>query len=114
MSQLNEGPSSIFAALGDSTRLALVERLSNEGPQSITQLTLGVVITRQAITKHLLVLASAGIVSDRRRGRERIWTIEEERLEEARHYLEHVSRQWDDALGRLKAFVEADPEDERK
>jgi len=96
----------IFAALGDATRLALVDRLSADGPQSITRLAAGSVITRQAITKHLTVLAAAGIVHDVRRGRERIWALEADRFAEARRYLEHISQHWDEALARLKAFVE--------
>jgi DNA-binding transcriptional ArsR family regulator len=96
----------MFAALGDETRLALVARLSSEGPLSITRLTAGSPVTRQAITKHLNVLATAGLVSDLRRGRERIWELEPDQMEVARAYLEHVSKRWDKALGRLKQFVE--------
>ena len=96
----------VFAALGDETRLALVARLSSDGPLSITRLTAGSAVTRQAITKHLTVLATAGLVSDLRRGRERIWELEPEQMEVARTYLEHVSRRWDAALARLKKFVE--------
>jgi DNA-binding transcriptional ArsR family regulator len=96
----------VFAALGDETRLALVARLSSEGPLSITRLTDGSTVTRQAVTKHLNVLATAGLVSDLRRGRERIWELELEQMEAARTYLEHVSKRWDAALDRLKHFVE--------
>jgi len=96
----------VFAALGDETRLALVARLSSDGPLSITRLTAGSSVTRQAITKHLNVLATAGLVSDVRRGRERIWELELEQMEVARTYLEHVSKRWDEALDRLKRFVE--------
>ena len=96
----------MFAALGDETRLALVARLSSEGPLSITRLTAGSAVTRQAITKHLNVLATAGLVSDVRRGRERIWELEPEQMEMARAYLERVSKRWDEALDRLKQFVE--------
>jgi DNA-binding transcriptional ArsR family regulator len=96
----------VFAALGDETRLALVSRLSSEGPLSITRLTAGSAVTRQAITKHLDVLATAGLVSDVRRGRERIWELELEQMEAARTYLDHVSKRWDEALDRLKQFVE--------
>ena len=95
----------LFAALGDETRLRLVARLC-EGPGSIKQLTSGSSVTRQAITKHLQVLAGAGLVKDIRRGRERIWEFEALRLEEARTYLDEISRQWDAALSRLKKFVE--------
>ncbi len=96
----------VFAALGDETRLALVARLSSDGPLSITRLTAGSAVTRQAITKHLNVLATAGLVSDIWRGRERIWELEPEQMETARTYLEHVSKRWDGALDRLKQLVE--------
>jgi DNA-binding transcriptional ArsR family regulator len=96
----------LFAALGDETRLALVERLSVGGPLSIARLTDGVGITRQAVTKHLSVLAEAGLVRDTRRGRERIWALDLERLAEARRSLDQMSQQWDEALKRLKTFVE--------
>src|SRR5919198_1284124 len=98
----------LFAALGDATRLALLDRLGTSGPQSITRLTDGSAVTRQAITKHLQVLADAGLVHDRRRGRERLWTLDIDRLEEARHYLDQIAQQWDEALERLRSFVEDD------
>jgi DNA-binding transcriptional ArsR family regulator len=96
----------LFAALGDATRLALVDRLSTNGPQSITQLATGSAITRQGITKHLMVLAGAGVVRGVRRGRERIWALEVDRVIEARRYLERISQSWGEALDRLKKFVE--------
>jgi len=95
-----------FAALGDLTRLALVARLCAGGPQSIARLTSGSAVTRQAITKHLDVLAGAGLVHDLRRGRERIWELDTDRLEGAGRYLEQISKRWDEALARLKKFVE--------
>jgi len=96
----------VFAALGDETRLRLVSRLSSGGPASIARLTAGSSVTRQAITKHLQVLAGAGLVHGRRRGRERVWELRPHQFEQARQSLESISRQWDEALGRLKAFVE--------
>jgi DNA-binding transcriptional ArsR family regulator len=96
----------IFAALGDETRLELVARLSTDGPLSITRLSAGSAVTRQAVTKHLNVLAAAGLVTDVRRGREHIWEFEPKQVEAARGYLEHVSKRWDEALDRLKKFVE--------
>ena len=98
---------SVFAALGDETRLAVVARLSARGPQSITRLTAGSAVTRQAITKHLNVLAGAGLVRGVRRGRERIWALDTKRLDDASRWLEQISARWDEALGRLKRFVEA-------
>jgi DNA-binding transcriptional ArsR family regulator len=96
----------VFAALGDETRLQLVARLCTRGPMSITRLTAGSDVTRQAVTKHLHVLAGAGLVRGSRLGREQIWEIEPARLEEARRYLDHIAAQWDEALGRLKAALE--------
>ena len=96
----------VFAALGDETRLRLVARLSERGPQSIARLSEGEPVTRQAITKHLKVLAGAGIARDLRRGREHVWELERGPLDEARRCLDLVSHEWDEALARLKAFVE--------
>ena len=96
---------SLFAALGDQTRLRLVSRLSDRGPMSITRLAAGSKVTRQAITKHLRVMERAGLVRSRRRGRESLWQVDRERLEDARRYLELISRQWDEALERLRDFV---------
>jgi DNA-binding transcriptional ArsR family regulator len=96
----------MFAALGDETRLALVGRLSSHGPLSITRLTAGSAVTRQAVTKHLTVLAGAGFVRGTRRGRERIWELQPQQVEIARRYLDQVSKRWDEALDRLKTFVE--------
>jgi DNA-binding transcriptional ArsR family regulator len=73
---------------------------------SITKLTTGSNISRQAITKHLRVMKEAGLVSGRRRGRESVWQLDQQRLEDARHYLDLISAQWDDVLGRLRNFVE--------
>jgi DNA-binding transcriptional ArsR family regulator len=96
----------VFAALGDPTRLGIVSRLCFEGPLSITRLTDGATVTRQAVTKHLEALAEAGLVRDHRQGRERIWELQPARLEVAERCLQEISEKWDAAIGRLKAFVE--------
>ncbi|HET6161695.1 MAG TPA: helix-turn-helix domain-containing protein, partial [Dongiaceae bacterium] len=92
--------------LGDETRLLVLTRLSDGRPQSISRLTSGTNLTRQAVTKHLQVLAEAGMVRNVRSGRERLFELEPKPIEEIRNYLDQVSRQWDDALARLKAHVE--------
>jgi DNA-binding transcriptional ArsR family regulator len=99
---------SIFAALGDETRLALVGKLADGTPQSIARLSAGLSLTRQAITKHLRVLEDAGIIASRRAGRESQFAFQPEPFKELGAYLEQVSSQWDDALTRLKSFVEKD------
>jgi DNA-binding transcriptional ArsR family regulator len=99
-------PAPVFAALGDETRLRLVAARCTGGAISIAQLTSGTDITRQAVTKHLQVLADAGLVHDVKVGREWLWEFEATRLEEARQTLDAIARQWDRALGRLKSAVE--------
>ena len=106
MSSRRSGTAPLFAALGDKTRLRLVSRLCDHGPLSITRLTMGSKVTRQAITKHLRVMEDAGLLRSTRHGRESVWQLDLQRLQEARHYLDLISKQWDDALGRLRAFVE--------
>jgi DNA-binding transcriptional ArsR family regulator len=96
----------VFAALGDETRLGLVARLCDDGPQSIAKLTEGSDVTRQAVTKHLRVLEDAGLVRGSRDGRESVWQIEPRRLEAARRSLDLISARWDSAIERLRIMVE--------
>ncbi|MGE3348079.1 MAG: ArsR/SmtB family transcription factor [Ramlibacter sp.] len=97
----------VFFALGDKTRLRLIAVLCAGGAFSIAQLTANTDITRQAVTKHLQVLADAGLVQDLKIGRERLWQFDPTQLEAARQSLEVIGRQWEQALDKLKAFVEA-------
>jgi DNA-binding transcriptional ArsR family regulator len=96
----------VFAALGDETRLRLIAALCVGGAMSITQLTAHSDLTRQAVTKHLAVLAGAGLVRDAKVGRQRLWEFEPGQIEEARRSLEVIASQWDHALERLKLMVE--------
>ena len=100
------GLAHVFFALGDATRLRLVALLCAGGAFSIAQLTANTELTRQAVTKHLQVLADAGVVKDLKIGRERLWQFDPTQVEEARRSLELIGRQWEQALGRLKVFVE--------
>jgi len=97
---------SVFAALGDETRLSVLARLANGRAQSISRLTAGTNLTRQAVTKHLRVLEDAGIVRCLRVGRESQFALEPKPIDDVRDYLERVSKHWDDALARLKSLVE--------
>ncbi len=101
-----KNPALVFAALGDATRLSLVAKLCQGQPRSISQLTERSRLTRQAITKHLRVLESAGIVRGVRAGRESRFEFDPQPIEGIRQYLDFVSEQWDQALSRLKLFVE--------
>lgn len=108
MSNVSEaiGHAPVFAALGDTTRLELVSRLSDGRPHSIAQLTEGLGLTRQGVTKHLHVLKEAGLVSFTRTGRETRFSITPRPIEKARDYLTRASAQWDEAAERLRAAVE--------
>jgi DNA-binding transcriptional ArsR family regulator len=97
---------SVFAALGDETRLGLLAKLTNGEPLSIARLTEGTKLTRQAVTKHLRVLEDVGVVFSVKAGRESRFALDPRPIVGAQEYLEHVSRQWDTALARLKALVE--------
>ncbi len=96
----------MFAALGDETRLALLQTLSASGPASISALSENFSVSRQAVTKHLQMLANAGLILGERSGREHVWTLNPDRLAEVQRNLEIIAGQWDDALARLKNQVE--------
>src|SRR5262245_55215033 len=86
----------VFAALGDPARLQIVSRLCREGPLSISRLAEGTHISRQAVTKHLNALSSAGLIEGERNGRECIYQLQPRRLAEVRRHLDAISAQWDD------------------
>ena len=98
----------VFFALGDETRLLLLARLSDDGPMSITRLAAGTQVTRQAVTKHLRVLARAGLARSSRHGREQIWRYDPEQVREARAQLDLIAQHWDHALERLKRSLEGE------
>lgn len=97
---------SLFGALGDPHRLEMVTVLCDAGPKSTLQVAQLISLSRQAATKHLEVLQAVGVVHSSKRGRERIWTVEPQPLAAASDYLSALSRRWDGAIDRLKAFVE--------
>lgn len=102
----HRSPAPVFAALGDPTRLELVSRLGDGARHSITELTDGLALSRQAVTKHLQVLKEAGLVNRERIGRESRFAIQPDRIADARDHLARISNQWDEAIARLRAVVE--------
>jgi DNA-binding transcriptional ArsR family regulator len=96
----------LFAALGDETRLRLVDRLCAGGALSITELASDSDVTRQAITKHLHVLENAGLVQSVRSGRQTLWELTPGQLRDAQRFLDEISDRWDQAIGRLKSHLE--------
>lgn len=103
---INKRAALAFAALGDETRLTIVGKLAGGERQSITGIATGSKLSRQAITKHLRVLEGAGLVHCERAGRETLFALSPQPIEELKSYLDIVSEQWDDALMRLKNYVE--------
>ena len=101
------GAALLFAALGDPSRLTLLQRLSDRGPASISILADTLSMTRQGVTKHLHVLAAAGIIDGHREGREQVWALNPTRLADGRRHLEVIAAGWDEALARFKLLAEA-------
>ena len=106
MSSVGAVAAPLFDALGDPNRLRIIVRLCDVGPCSTSQVTQAIPVTRQAASKHLQLLESAGLVTSSRRGRERLWTVQTEPLARASDYLTQLSRRWDAASERLRSFVE--------
>jgi DNA-binding transcriptional ArsR family regulator len=98
--------SPLFNALGDPNRLRIITRLCDRGPCSTSEVTQVVAVSRQAATKHLVLLETVGLVSSQRKGRERIWRVRPEPLSDASDYLTALSQRWDRAIDRLRAYVE--------
>lgn len=96
----------LFDALGDPNRLRIIVRLCELGPSATSRITSIIPVTRQATSKHLQLLESAGLVTSSRRGRERVWTVQTEPLAQASDYLTQLSHRWDAAVDRLRAYVE--------
>lgn len=97
----------VFAALGDPTRLALIERLRRDGALPITRLTDGTGITRQATAKHLSVLAAAELVRATRVGREVRYTLSPAPLHRVAAWAEAVFAENEARLDRLDAYLQA-------
>lgn len=105
---LAQSSAPIFAALGDNTRLLLVNRLSDGRQYSISQLSSGLALSRQGVTKHLRVLEDAGVVVSERSGRETRFAFAPATFRTLQAYLDYVGVQWDGALTRLQDFVAAE------
>lgn len=102
----DEAKAPLFDALGDPNRLRIMTRLCDGGPSSTTEVTQVVAVSRQAATKHLMLMEAVGLVSSERKGRERIWRVQPKPLSEASDYLTALSNRWDRAIDRLRAYVE--------
>jgi DNA-binding transcriptional ArsR family regulator len=91
----------VFAALADPTRRSLFGRLVDDGPATATRLADDVPVSRQAVVKHLQVLAAAGLLAPEREGREVRWTPRPGGLDDAVAWMVHAGASWDRRLARL-------------
>jgi DNA-binding transcriptional ArsR family regulator len=98
--------SDVFDALGDPTRRHIVESLSQR-EATATQLAADLPVTRQAVAKHLTALRDAGLVESRRQGRETLYRVNAEPLDDAAAWIVRVGGEWDARLARLRSLVEA-------
>jgi len=101
----------IFFALSDSTRRGLLDRLRGVEETAGT-LASGFDVTRPAVSRHLRILREAELVEERRRGRERVYTLTPGRLAAATHWLDEYRVFWSARLRDLKDLVESLPDDE--
>lgn len=108
----NHAVADVFFALGDRTRLSVVTKLGTTGALSATTLSQGAKVSRQAIVKHLQVLEHAGLVTSEKRGRDVLYALETDRVEDARAFLDGISASWDRAIDRLRRLVEAQDKEE--
>lgn len=99
----------VFAALGDPTRLLLLDRLRVSSPRSISALAEGTHISRQAVTKHLDVLAGAGLVRAERRGREQLYRLDPAPITALAGWAAEFAAGWQSRLDRLEALLTTSP-----
>jgi DNA-binding transcriptional ArsR family regulator len=95
----------VFAALADPTRRQIVESLSAGGSTTATELATRLPITRQGVAKHLGILADAGLVETQRQGRETIYTLVPEPLQDTVDWVEAIHATWDKRLSALRDYL---------
>jgi len=109
----NEHVDAVFDALGDATRRRLFDAVASAGPITATELAEDLPVTRQAVTKHLVVLADAGLVTATRSGREKRYEAVPDALDDARTWLDDVGRRWDARLRALRRHLQGEGERQR-
>lgn len=104
----------VFAALADPTRRLVIEKLTDEGAKTATQLAseLPLKITRQGVTKHLAILAEAGLVRVHQRGRDKFYYLNPDPLAAATTWVSAIAARWDERLATLSDLLESDDERE--
>lgn len=102
--------SAAFAALGDPTRMAILSRLADQGELTVQEIAQPFAMSLPAVSQHLKVLESAGLILRRRDGQRRPCRIRPERLAEAMAWLNFTRRAWEARFDRLERFLDAAPQ----
>jgi DNA-binding transcriptional ArsR family regulator len=100
------GIEDVLAALADTTRRRLLERLAERGQATATSLARELPISRQAVVQHLVVLDAAGLVQGQRVGREHRYELRSQRLAETARWLEGLAAAWEARLAAIKRLAE--------
>ncbi|MER2090007.1 MAG: metalloregulator ArsR/SmtB family transcription factor [Sporosarcina sp.] len=101
----------VFQAIADPTRRKLLEIIAVE-ELSISTMSSHFTMSRTAVTKHLHILESAGLVNSRKSGREKLYRLETGPLQNLQSWLSFYEQYWDKKLAKLKKVVEANPDEE--
>jgi DNA-binding transcriptional ArsR family regulator len=99
------GAQPVFAALSDPTRRRVLELIGERGEASASQLAGGLPVSRQAVQKHLVNLSDAGLVADRRAGREVLYRLTPAPMSEAMSWMAAVGGEWDERLAALQRHL---------
>lgn len=98
--------STTFQALGDPVRLEILERLSRGTSHTLTSVSQDLGLTRQGVRKHIQVLAQAGLVTIKPKGRNTMVAFTPGSLQEANTFMLDLERKWDTRLTALRDYVE--------
>jgi DNA-binding transcriptional ArsR family regulator len=104
----------LWEAMADPTRRKLLDLLVARGQATATTLTADMPVSRQAISKHLVVLQQVGLIDSRREGREVRYAVQEPRLADATKALAAVANRWDRRLRKIKEIAEQTHAAERR
>jgi DNA-binding transcriptional ArsR family regulator len=97
----------LWSAIGDPSRRRVLDLLVSNGEVSASWLARRVPFSRQAVSKHLVVLEEAGLVSRRKQGREVLYQVKADRLDQATRAMAELAGQWDRRLATIKRLAEA-------
>jgi DNA-binding transcriptional ArsR family regulator len=97
----------LWSAIGDPSRRRVLDLLVSNGEVSASWLAGQVPFSRQAVSKHLVVLEEAGLISRRKQGREVLYQVEADRLDQATAVMADLAAQWDRRLATIRRLAEA-------